>query len=630
MNTSKSKIFSFILVVVLLLSITCVQFFFNFRGLKSEVAMDQAQIARNIARGEGNTTHVLRPIQLMTDSNRAGINPSLSLEELQERATIKAAQGDQLINPKEFSPFKLTNTRYAPLYPLVEAGIFRLAGIHRFDLWKMDGSNMIYLPDRIVAAISCLFFIGAVLSAYFVLYKIFDSTIACFSCSSLILSDMFLQYATSGLPCMMMLFFFIWGIYFLYLALQKNNVELGQPKHILLPIILSSICFTTVCLSGWIGLWPMVGFILFVALKFRPNGLYAIPPLVILGLALLIPVYMNRAASGSIAGTAFYSICTGFIGTEDTAMRELFFGEVSLGSKQDLIINIIKNILAQGDLLYENLGNLPLALIFIISTLHRFKNPSANYIKWAIFGMWVFSLIGMALYVGQSTKDSLSAGQLMLLFAPFFTAFGAAMTLNIIARHSKELTPILRASVMMIALLVTSLPLILTLPHIVKVGILTSHRGIPAWPPYYPLGINQEIHSQIPANEVVMTDQPAAVSWYADRKTLAMPKLVSHFGVLERLLNIYDGKVGGILISPKSREKRNPSDVSRTYGDFAPLVLEGEFLLQTKDKQPIYLMEHSRALAPLLPRFGTPESRQFIMGANLILYKDASSSISNN
>ena len=78
----------------------------------------------------------------------------------------------------------------------------------------MTGPSMIYLPDRIVAGISCMFFILSVLSCYYILLRMFDVTIACFTCLTMILSNLFLQYATSGLPQMMMLFFFAWGIHF--------------------------------------------------------------------------------------------------------------------------------------------------------------------------------------------------------------------------------------------------------------------------------------------------------------------------------------------------------------------------------------------------------------------------------
>lgn len=248
----------FIIILILLLAITGVQYFFNFNGLNASAAMDQAQIARNVARGQGMATNWLRPIQMVSGSTRAGLNPFLSDAQIREQETILAGQGESLVNPEKFNPYALRDTRNAPLNILVEAAVFKVAGVHKFDLWSMTGSSMIYLPDRIVAGISCMFFILAVLSCYYILHQMFDVTIASFTCLTMILSNLFLQYATSGLPQMMMLFFFAWGIHFLSTALQNRE----EKRKFLMPLIYSSICFSCVCLTGWIGLWPMAGFLI--------------------------------------------------------------------------------------------------------------------------------------------------------------------------------------------------------------------------------------------------------------------------------------------------------------------------------------------------------------------------------
>ena len=213
----------FIIILILLLAITGVQYLFNFNGLGTDAAMDHAQIARNVARGQGMTTNWLRPIQMVSGSTRAGLNPFLSDAQIHEQEAIRAGQGETLVDPEKFNPYALRDTRNAPLNILTEAAVFRMAGVHKFDLWSMTGPSMIYLPDRIVAGISCMFFILSVLSCYYILLRMFDVTIACFTCLTMILSNLFLQYATSGLPQMMMLFFFAWGIHFLYTALQNKE-----------------------------------------------------------------------------------------------------------------------------------------------------------------------------------------------------------------------------------------------------------------------------------------------------------------------------------------------------------------------------------------------------------------------
>ena len=606
----------FIIILILLLAITGVQYFFNFNGLGTDAAMDHAQIARNVARGQGMTTNWLRPIQMVSGSTRAGLNPFLSDAQIHEQEAIRAGQGETLVDPEKFNPYALRDTRNAPLNILTEAAVFRMAGVHKFDLWSMTVSSMIYLCDLFVACISCMFFILSVLSCYYILLRMFDVTIACFTCLTMILSNLFLQYATSGLPQMMMLFFFAWGIHFLYTALQNKE----ENRAFLWPLIGSSICFSCVCLTGWIGLWPMAGFLIFAGIRFKPHGLYCIPGLITLLLFLAYPIYINRSLSGGFFGTAYYTIFTGLTGNEEIAMNALVSGSIPIAA-QKVVTSVINNILTQGDLLYENLGNLPLAMVFLLALLHKFKRPEVNQSKWGIFAMWVPAVIGMAIYT--SNKTGISLGQIQILFAPFFTAYGTAFVLNLIARHSnKELISILRGGVLLLSLLITSLPLLLNLPHIVRVGILTAGRGIPAWPPYYPLGLNRDLRTQTAEKDFILTDQPSAVGWYADRKAIGIPKMVEQFMVLERILKFHGGKVGSILVTPSSTSKMNLRTISSSYGEFTPLVLEGTVLFQTKDKNPVYIFDHSRALAPLAQRFGTPDSRQFIQGAEMILYKD--------
>lgn len=605
----------FVIILILLLAITGVQFLFNFRGLSTDAAMDQAQIARNVARGEGMSTHLVRPIQLVQDSQQAGLNPLLSDDQIREQEAILSSQGERLIDPEKFNPSAIRDSRHAPLNILVEAAVFKLAGVHKYDLWKMTNDAMIYLPDRIVAGISAMFFILSVLSCYYVINRMFDVTIASFTCLTMILCNLFLQYATSGLPQMLMLLFFIWGVNFLYTALQ--NQEKG--KKILLPLIYSAICFSCVCLAGWIGLWPMVGFLLFIGIRFKPHGLYCIPAGAVLLLLIAYPVYMNRAGSGSIFGTAYYTFCNGLIGNEANVMRALSFGDIPI-SAQGAVTSIINNIVAQGDKLYENLGHLPLAMIFFIALLHTFKKREVNQTKWSLFAMWVPATIGMALYTPGT--QAMNLGQIQILFAPFFTAYGTAFVLNLVSRHSKETAPVLRGCVLILALLITSLPLLLSLPNIVRIGILTAHRGIPAWPPYYPAGISRDLRNQTQAQDFILTDQPAAVGWYADRKAMDIPKMVDQFMVLERILKFHDSKVGSILVSPSSTNNRDLPTISSHYGEFAPLVLEGLILNHTKGKNPVYLFDHSTPLTPLAQRFGKPDSRQFIMGTDMILYRD--------
>ena len=94
----------FIIILILLLAITGVQYFFNFNGLTASAAMDQAQIARNVARGQGMATNWLRPIQMVSGSTRAGLNPFLSDAQIREQETILVDRGNPSSIRKNSTP----------------------------------------------------------------------------------------------------------------------------------------------------------------------------------------------------------------------------------------------------------------------------------------------------------------------------------------------------------------------------------------------------------------------------------------------------------------------------------------------------------------------------------------------
>ena len=66
--TSKKNVFLLLRLVlgIVLTSLCMIQLFVTFRGLDQVAAMDQAQIGRQIARGEGFTTKYFTPYDLVT------------------------------------------------------------------------------------------------------------------------------------------------------------------------------------------------------------------------------------------------------------------------------------------------------------------------------------------------------------------------------------------------------------------------------------------------------------------------------------------------------------------------------------------------------------------------------------
>src|ERR1700682_2161552 len=100
-----------------------VYYFYDFRGLATAQAMDQAQIGRAIASGKGWRTNVIRPRaigQLMAH----GKNP--------QRVYL--------------------DTYHAPLPPLVDAVALRMVKSH----WKMTPADVVYTGDKAIVVMSIL------------------------------------------------------------------------------------------------------------------------------------------------------------------------------------------------------------------------------------------------------------------------------------------------------------------------------------------------------------------------------------------------------------------------------------------------------------------------------------------
>src|SRR5688572_17362170 len=96
---------------VILLSLTLGNLFVLFKGLNSPQAMDQAQISREIARGNGLTTKFIRPVAYY-QAQKA------------QNGTTVSFQGFQ-------------DTYHSPLNPLLNAAVLKLVGADKADAWQM-------------------------------------------------------------------------------------------------------------------------------------------------------------------------------------------------------------------------------------------------------------------------------------------------------------------------------------------------------------------------------------------------------------------------------------------------------------------------------------------------------------
>ncbi len=611
------------IIAVLLIAMVSLQLFVSFKGLYNPVAMDQAQIARQVARGEGMTTKFIRPIALAQTYHKADNEAKKKTADAQKEAKAEGLDTEEDINiPIQFDSLTIRDTSNAPLNIFANAIALKLTGTDNYDSTIIRDGYYSYAPDRVIASVSAIFFILSIIAIFHLARRVFDTMIASITCTLIILSSVFLEFAISGLPQMLMLFLFTLGLNFLYTAIQrKQNDELP-----IVPVIIAGLFFSLACLAGWIAFWPMLGFIIFTGIYFKPIGAYSIPPAIILVLLCAWSGYNNYNYSGNIFGAAVYSIYEGIGAQEggaDSIMRSIAQRDIPVDAQTILTMCITRSF-TQLNSIVSTMGGCIVAAFFFLAIFHTFKNRAGNTLKWAIFLMWIMSTIGMALY---SSDETISSGQIQILSAPMFIAFGLAILFIFIARAEASHANIkgLKQFAIAVVIIVSAAPTIMSLPATLRIGLLSETTGLHQWPPYYPPVMTGKLRENTDADKVIASDQPWAVAWYANRSSTWLPRKTTTFAELDDMFNHGGSSIGGILITPSSHSVEGGlREAFRQYGDFSSFVIEGSMM----DLVPAYGSYLTTAAPqnaeqnPVLSKFTKPSSRLMLLGAQMIYYSE--------
>ena len=577
----------FFLVLILL---TMGNLFVMFRGLESPQGMDQAQIAREIARGNGFVTKVIRPV-----------------------AYYQAEKAQKHAVPLDDFP----DTYHAPLNPLINAAVFKLIGADNADDWQMGENQLVFPLDRVVAAVSTIFFLLAIGVNYLLIVRIFDAKIAGVCAIIMLFCQSYWDFSLSGLPQMLMLFLFSCGMYFVYRAVEATQEE----RVALVPAMIAGVFFTLLAFTHWVTVWIALGYILYAAIAFRPRGLVGSSVLLLLLVAGSTIIIRNYSITGSPFGTAFLTLYNGLgNGSEISVMRNINLDAQPL-VLDGLIRKVLQATLVQTRDIVPLLAGIVVAPLFFLSLLHPFKSKPIASFRWAILTMWAAGALGLAFF--GISQHRLDPNQTHLLFAPLMTAYGVAFVsilwtrLDFVAQ-----IPMLRNVHLIVMVALCALPLVLELPREGRLGFTLRDRGgFPHWPPYYAPALNSKtegLKAWVEENEVVFSDQPWAVAWYADRTSIWLPPTKDGFVKLETVAADSHTPSVGILISPSSHGEYTVNEVLRLYRDFAALALNGSVMMATG---PRYYTIYDKS-----PKISEVAShypyRRMLVGPNMMYYSD--------
>lgn len=511
----------------------------QFKGLSNDKGMDQAQIGRQLATGHGFTTKFLRPI----------------------------AYSQMLRHQGKFPSGDIPDTYNAPLNPYIDSLLLRAT----HQLQPMTEKVIVYVGDRIIAGASLLFFLLSVGVNFTTAKRLFDRRLALLGMGLVLVCDTFWNFSLTGLPQMLMLLIFSLVTYCLVRAIEARDAG----RAALLWLALSGIGFGLMILAHGLAVWIFIGALVYMAAAFRPrNGAWWLR---ILLHPAWIPVFIVLAMegpwllrlynlTGNPFGVALYSGFGQLIGSESMVMRSqaLDTGGLSFAWFRS---KVQQETIAQLSNIYSYLGHSPVAPVFFVSLLHLFKKPDTASFRWCVLLMWLFALLGMSLF-GLPETGAIHANDLHVLFIPMMIFYGLAFVLVLWTRLSTERSEVslrlVRWTFLTAIYLISGFPLLYML--------IVGGRFPIQWPPYYPGGISL-LATWTDPTEIITSDMPWAVAWYADRVCIWLPDTIANFMDLHDY-NRLNAPIVGLYLTPVSGDARLFADVEKgEYKEWAPFIL---------------------------------------------------------
>ena len=505
----------------LIIALTLLYLFVQFRGFSSPTAMDQAQIARNIASGKGLTTKFIRP---------------LAIWQLQKSG-------------KEIPAGQFPDFYQSPLNPIVNALPLLLVK----SSWKMTPTDLVYAGDKIIAAFSILFFLLSVAVWYFVGVRLFDSKLSLVACAIILMTDMMWQFSLSGLPQMLMLLLFSGAIWLTVHAMQKRD----RLMAVLASLFGAGLLFGFMILAHALAAWIFLGWLVFAAVYFPPRGIAALAALAAVLMVTLPWTVRNYSVCGNPFGLSIYTAITSGATPEEGYLRSLDDAPPISGA--ELFSKIKSGIAEQIKSLFAYLGMNLAAGAFFLALLHPFRSPVASLFRWCVALMWVGAVVGMGIF---GVSGTISSNQLHVILLPLFVFYGLAFLMVLWSRWELNY-PLLRILFLSTVVFLCSLPML---------AALFSNKGAAIqWPPYVPpfIGILGEWYGE---KEIIASDMPWAVAWYAQRKSVLLPESVRAFNRLNDY-RVLGEPVSGLYLTPLTGNLRLFSDIYKgSYKEWALLI----------------------------------------------------------
>ncbi len=554
---------------VMVVALALVQLFATFRGLGSAAAMDQAQVARELARGHGLSTRLIRPMAVR-QMQEAGRSVDMNL---------------------------LPDTAHPPLQSLIWAPVFKLLE----STWVFDKKVSIYSLDRAAACLGALWMLLTLLLTHGMARRMFDRTLANFAVLALALSkplwEVFIYMGARGLLVMLTTLCLYWVQ---KLVARATNDE---PSG-LLPLLIALTCAAMI-LTHWLAVWIVFGIMVGIALLLpgRRGSLILIATFSLLAAGGWLA--RNVMATGDMAG-AGKAMLQGVVSQagENALMRD-YDGRSPPLAMGALLRDMNSNLAAQFQFSWEHLLGVVPALLFFLALLHRFRRPDVASFRWVLATACLIVIVGMAFF--PLPARSLDDHQIQAALVPALCVMGLAGFAVLWARFAPGSGGWwTQHGYAAIAIAIGGWPMITGLTTDIRTGLFFKGM-LMQWPPYRP-DTTSQLARMVEDKELLVSDAPWAIAWYADRSCLWLPKTREQFVQLRELAATKQGHpVAGFVVSPVSTQDYTVStQFTSPYYEWSEMILRAPAMtLGTADFDLARIVPYLREYPHLLPLHST-------------------------
>lgn len=534
--------------LLLVLAVAGMAIFYNlneYRNFSNAEAMDAAQLARNVAEGRGFTTGFVRPLSLHLMARQRGMTNDIGLN----------TPHPDLAN--------------APVYPLVLAGLMKLAPFE-FGI-RQPAEFRSYQPEQLIGWLNQGLFLLALALTYRLGKRLFDEMVGWTALLVLAGTELFWRFSVSGLSTMLLVV--------LVLAAASSLATLdGGGREVpprgaadtLFRALLAGLFVALAGLTRYSFLLLIVPVLAFIGMSLTGGRRVAALAVALLTFVGITTPWLarNYQLCGAPFGVAAYAAC------EDAArfpgqklVRSLHPRDAATPADLDKVAtgeylekmgaNLVR--LLQDDL--PRLGGNWMTGLFLAALFLRFRNEGLGRMR--LFVVISLLVLSGAQALGRTQWSTMSpevnGENLLVVLAPLVFVFGAGFFSVMLDQLELQFPPA-RRLVTGVVIGLASLPLLLT--------VVGARKSPVAYPPYYP-PIIQEAGSWMQPGEVMLSDMPWAVAWYAHRPCVWLPwDIARDFNTLHN-----QHPVKGLYLTPLTMDGKFLTQMlrgeERVWGRFA-------------------------------------------------------------